>query len=794
MEDISFKEIPDEGTKEFDAFIARVLAGMTTKEKIELCSGKNFWHTKDFKKHGISSIMMTDGPHGLRKQIESADMLGLNASVPSTCFPPAVTSGSTWNRELLFEEGKAIAKEALANGVPVVLGPGMNIKRNPLCGRNFEYFSEDPVVSGEMGASFINGMQETGVACSMKHFAANNQEYLRFSSDSRIDERTLREIYLAGFERAVKKSSPRTVMCAYNKINGTACSDNRVLLTDILRNEWGFDGMVVTDWSAMCNRMNGFSAGCDLSMPGGSAYQEKETLDAVKKGNLSEKLIDESARRVLSLVFRSEKLLRKNKNASYDKEEHNNLAGKIAAEGMVLLKNSTGLLPLAEKDGILVVGHMAKDIRYQGSGSSRINPTKVMQFTDLHPEYDFEEAVDENGALIPESFTKALSKASCAKAVILFAGLPDSYESEGFDRSNMRLPESYTRLVNALAGANKNIILVLLGGGAMELPWIDMVPSVIYGGLGGQNAASAVSDIISGKICPSGKLTETWPLSFSDVPSSKTFAKEKDPCYREGIFVGYRYFDAAEKKVLFPFGFGLSYTSFEYKNLVVTGDSVTLTVRNTGNVEGSEVVQIYVEPETKGLFRAKKELRDFCKVHLLPGEEKDVSFEIDDRWFALYQNGWKVPAGDYFILASSSSQDTRLRGKIHLNSEDSIDIPAWQEKSWYAAPSQELTDADWEIMSGQKIPVSETKGKRKYTMDSSIDEMCRDSWIARKMKSGIENSIAKNFGLKAPDYSNENFRMMMASSTATPLRSMVISTGGRFPEWVAKLLLLHANL
>ena len=803
--------------------IEKIIASMSLKDKIALCSGKDFWHTKDFEKYGIPSIMMADGPHGLRKQIFTSDMLGLNGSVETTCFPTAVTSGSTWNRELLEKEGEAIAEEALANDVAIVLGPGLNIKRNPLCGRNFEYFSEDPVLSGEMAASFVRGLQKNGVACSLKHFACNNQEYLRFSSDSLVDERALREIYLAGFERAVKKSSPKTVMCAYNKINGTYCASNKKLLTDILRDEWGFDGMVVTDWGAMNNRTQGFAAGCDLSMPGGSSYQERDALKDIRKGKISTEDLDRSVRRILTRVFEGQKIMDADHQRTFSQEEHHELAGKIAEEGLVLLKNDPSLFPLESFDGILICGPMAKDIRYQGSGSSRIKPTRLTQFLEicegecksLGESFSYEEAVSGKADIIEESFERAIKKASAAKAVLVFAGLTDSYESEGFDRSDMTLPPSFNRLIESLAEVNKNVGVVLFGGGAMELPWEEKVSSILYCGLAGQNAASAIYKILRGKINPSGRLTESWPLKYDACPSAEVFSMtkktlpdfeknkntpplnfvfaQKKSCYLESIFTGYRYYLSNPDDVRYHFGFGLSYTSFSYDKMEIDGKNVKVKITNRGKRDGSEVVQIYVEAKGTSLPRPVRELKDFAKLSLKSGESAEVSFEMDERWFEVYHEGWKILPGEYFICAASSANQVMLREKISLPGGFKTENVNASVEGWYQNPQGKPNVRDWENLSSMSAKSPSVPGKGKYSMDNSLTELCKDSKLVREIKRFLEKSIAKNLGLPEADYDNEQFKMAVACSSEIPLHALIISAGGIFPKWLARFLVFCAN-
>ncbi|MGN0185230.1 MAG: glycoside hydrolase family 3 C-terminal domain-containing protein, partial [Aristaeellaceae bacterium] len=490
--------------------------------------------------------MMADGPHGLRCQAGKADMVGVNNSLPATCFPAAVTAGAAWNPDLYTAEGEAIGREALAAGVSVVLGPGCNIKRNPLGGRNFEYIAEDPFVAGKMAAAFIRGLQGTGACASLKHFAANSQEFKRMNGDSQMDERTLREIYLAAFEIAVKEGRPATVMCAYNKINGEHCSDSKTLLTDILRSEWGFDGTVITDWGAMNDRIRGFQAGCDLNMPGGSDYMEQAVLEAVKAGVLSEADVDASVKRILCLVEKAQEA----RATEVDQDAHHALAQRIAEQGAVLLKNEDGILPLRAEDMVLI-GHMAREMRYQGSGSSHINPTRLVQLTDVLPEVPFLPCCDAQGNVSADSLLEAARMAASRRVAVVVAGLPDAYESEAIDREHMRLPEGHNRMIEAVAAANPNTVVVLLGGSPMELPWADKVKAILYMGLPGQAGGQAVANLLTGKANPSGKLTETWPTTYEDVISKDTFGK-RNVEYREGVYVGYRYYDKAGKAVRYP--------------------------------------------------------------------------------------------------------------------------------------------------------------------------------------------------------------------------------------------------
>lgn len=748
--------------------IEQILQQMTLEDKIALCSGENFWETKAYEKYGIPALFMCDGPHGLRKQDlgGGADMLGVNESRPATCFPAEVTTAGSWEPTLLEEIGAAIGEEARDQGVGLVLGPGANLKRNPLCGRNFEYFSEDPYLAGKLAAGFIRGVEGQGVGSSLKHFAANSQELCRFTSDSVMDERTLRELYLAAFETAVKEGKPSTVMCAYPKLNGVHCSDHRELLTVILRDEWGFDGMVVTDWGAMNDRIEGFWAGCDLNMPGGSAYMEKEVLAAVKSGALPESVVGDSARRVLRLVFRAAETLKAPASCDYD--AHHALAARAAEQGAVLLKNEDGVLPLKEGQTAALIGHMAKELRFQGAGSSHINPTQVTNPVDAMPDLPFAPGCDGRGDTTDELIAEAAKLAKSVEVPVVFAGLPGRYESEGFDRDNMKMPEGHLRLIDAVAEANPNMVVVLLCGAPVECPWADKVKAILYMGLPGQAGGQAAADLLYGRANPSGRLAESWPLRYEDCPSAPFYGKTKDALYLEGVYVGYRYYDKARKAVRWPFGYGLSYTSFGYSDLKAEGREVSVTVANTGNLAGAEVVQLYVRPPQNGTHRPVRELKGFQKVFLRPGEAKRVSFALDDRAFALWWAGWKTPGGVYGVEVGELTAEIQVDGAA-------LPIPAWQGESWYEDCQGAPTQVGWEAMLGRKYAPSILK-KGQFTMDNTVMEMKNYSLIMKIMYKAVEATIAKNFGGKA-DYENPEFRMLMESSAGGPLRSMQISGG-----------------
>ena len=746
--------------------IEDILNRMTLEDKIALCSGENFWESKKFEKYGIPSLFMCDGPHGLRKQEDVTDMLGVNKSRKATCFPAEVTAAASWDPELLEEIGAAIGEEAREQGVGLVLGPGANLKRNPLCGRNFEYFSEDPCLAGKLAAGFIRGMESKGVGACLKHFAANSQEYRRFTSNGILDERTLRELYLTAFEIAVKEGRPSAVMCAYPKLNGVHCSDHKMLLTDILRTEWGFDGMVVTDWGAMNDRIEGFRAGCDLNMPGGSDYMEKEVLEAVKSGVLPEKTVDDSARRILKLVFRAAETLKKAAGCDYDR--HHALAAHAAAEGAVLLKNEDGILPLKDAAKIAVIGDMAKEMRYQGAGSSHINPVRISQPLACLPGAVYARGCDSRGETTDAMLAEAAEAAKKAETAIVFAGLPERYESEGFDRDSMQMPDGHLRMIEAAAKANPNTVVVLLCGSAVECPWADSVKAILYLGLPGQAGGEAAANLLYGRVNPSGKLAESWPFTYADVPSSAIYDQTADALYQEGIYVGYRFYDKSGTPVRWPFGYGLSYTRFSYSGLTVSGGKVSVTVKNTGAAAGEEVVQLYLQPPGGGLHRPVRELKGFQKIFLKPGESADVAFLLNERSVAVWQDGWRVPGGEYTVCIGGLTAGIRIEG-------DPLPIPAWQKGSWYESCAGKPDRREWEAILGQRYSAPVLK-KGQFTMDNTVAEMRDYSLVMKIMYKAAEHVIARGNGGKI-NYEDPQFRMLMASSVESPLRSMQISGG-----------------
>ncbi|MED0970639.1 glycoside hydrolase family 3 C-terminal domain-containing protein [Bacillus paramycoides] len=673
--------------------IKKIISQMTLEEKASLCSGLDFWNTKGIERLNIPSIMVTDGPHGLRKQAEGADHLGIYNSIPSTCFPSAVGLASTWNKELIKQVGVALGEECQAENVGVLLGPGANIKRSPLCGRNFEYFSEDPYLSSQMAANHVKGVQSQGIGTSLKHFAANNQEHRRMSVDAIVDERTLREIYLASFEDVIKEVQPWTVMSAYNKINGEYASENNYLLHDILKDEWGFEGFVVSDWGAVNERVESLANGLELEMPSSFGIGEKKIVAAVNGGELSVEKLDQAVERLLNIIFKAYD--NQLENAVYSKDAHHQLAREVASESMVMLQNEDSILPLKKEGTVAVIGGFAKQPRYQGGGSSHINPTKLESIleeietvsgekTNILFAQGYDLASDDiDGNMINE----AKKVAERADTAVLFVGLPDRYESEGFDRKHLQMPENHVQLIEAIAEVQSNIVVVLSNGAPIEMPWIGKVKGILEGYLGGQALGGAIADILFGDANPSGKLAETFPKVLSDNPSYLNFPGEGDKVeYKEGVFVGYRYYDTKNIEPLFPFGFGLSYTNFEYSNLSIDKKeikdtetvSVRVNVKNTGSTAGKEIVQLYIKDVESTMSRPEKELKGFEKVELHPGEEKTVSFTLNKRSFAYYNvelKDWHVETGEFEILVGKSSKEIVLHDSLYVQSTTIIRKP-----------------------------------------------------------------------------------------------------------------------
>lgn len=664
--------------------LKELIAQMTLEEKAGMCSGQDFWHLKGVERLGIPAVMVSDGPHGLRKQEAESDHLGINDSIRAVCFPPAAVIACSFDRALVREMGKRIGKEAQAADISVVLGPAVNIKRSPLCGRNFEYYSEDPYLSGEMAAACIQGIQSQYVGTSLKHFAANNQEFNRMSCSSEVDERTLREIYLPAFEMAVKKAQPKTVMCSYNRINGTFASQNHWLLTEILRHEWGFEGYVMSDWGAVNERVPGLAAGLDLEMPSSGGIGDREIIKAVMDGTLEEEILDRTVERILKVVF---DYADHKEDTEMDLEADHAFAKHAAEESMVLLKNEN-ILPLKEEEKTVFIGGFVKTPRFQGGGSSHIHSFKIDSAWDSisrNPNVTYARGFSPDEDVYDEKLAaEAIEAAKNAEKAIVFAGLPDSFESEGYDRKHMRLPACQNRLIMEIANVQPNLVVVLHNGSPVEMPWLDAAKAVLETYLGGQAGGNAAADILYGKVNPSGKLAESFPIKLQDNPSYLNFGEAVTIEYREGLYVGYRYYDAKAMDVAFPFGHGLSYTKFAYSGLRLSTDKITekdtlkvfVDVTNTGAVKGKEIVQIYVKDHTGMAKRPEKELKGFDKVCLEPGETKTVEIELDSRSFAWYNtklHDWFTGSGQYEILAGASSKD--IRQSVMLTVESSQELP-----------------------------------------------------------------------------------------------------------------------
>ena len=690
-----------------------LLKELTLEEKCALLSGAETFKTRGMPEHGIPQIWLSDGPHGLRKQAGESDHLGLNPSVPATCFPTASAVANSWDAALGEEIGAALGEEAAAQEVSVVLGPGLNMKRNPLCGRSFEYFSEDPYLAGKLAAGYIRGIQSKGVAACPKHFAVNSQETRRMASDSIVDERTLREIYLTGFEIAVKEGHPRSIMSSYNLVNGT------------LRDEWGFDGAVITDWGGSNDHALGVKNGSTLEMPAPGGDSVRELLAAVESGKITESDIDARLSELLPLVFDTKAALDAAPR-EFDAAAHHALARRAAAESLVLLKNEGSLLPLAAGSKVAVIGDFAKNPRYQGAGSSMVNSTQVDVLLDklIDSELNvigYQQGFDRHGK--PDA---ALQKSACelatqADTVILCMGLDEIAESEGLDRSNLRLAQNQVDLLQAVAAVNPKIVVVLYSGSVVETPWLDNCQALLYAALGGQAGAGAVADALAGKVNPCGKLAETWPLAYADVPSAADFAtRRKTVEYREGLYIGYRYFATAEKAVRFPFGYGMSYTTFAYSDMAADEQGVSLTVTNTGSVAGTEIVQLYVAKKNSELFRPAKELKGFARVTLAPGEKQRITITLDDKAFRFWNvkaNRWEIEGGEYELLVGASVEDIRLCEKISVHG--TATVHPYEDRDldcYYKGDVLHVSDADFEKLLGHPIPNGKTKIDRNLTL------------------------------------------------------------------------------
>ncbi len=666
--------------------VKEIVSQMTLEEKAGMCSGKDFWHLKSVERLGIPEVMVSDGPHGLRKQAENADHLGINESIKAVCFPTACATACSFDRDLLEEMGSALGKECQAENVSVLLGPAVNIKRSPLCGRNFEYFSEDPYLAGQMAKAHIQGVQKEGVGTSIKHFAANNQEYHRMSASSEVDERTLREIYLAAFETPIKEAKPKTVMCSYNQINGVFASEDPWLLDEVLRKEWGYEGYVMSDWGAVNERVPGLKAGLELEMPASGGETDRQIVEAVKNGTLKEEILDRAVERILNVIF---DYVDHKKDEVFDMEKDHALAEKVETESMVLLKND-GILPLKKGSRVAFIGAFAKNPRYQGGGSSHINSFRVtgaLEAAEGMADITYAEGYGLEKDEIDEALVKeAVKAAKEAEVAVIFAGLPDAFESEGYDRVHMKMPNCQNHLIHEVCNVQPNVVVVLHNGSPVEMPWADEVKGILEAYLGGQAVGAAEAKILFGDANPCGKLAETIPYKLSDNPSYLNFPGDGETVeYKEGVFVGYRYYDKKEMPVRYPFGYGLSYTEFAYSNLKLDKKSmkdtdtltVSVDVTNTGSREGKEIVQLYVADLTGSANRPVRELKNFVKVSLAPGETKTVQMELNKRSFAWYNvklHDWYAASGIYEIQIGKSSREIVLSDTVEVTTDVTVPV------------------------------------------------------------------------------------------------------------------------
>ena len=753
------------------------LQALTLEQKCALLSGATTFGTRALPKNNIPSITLSDGPNGVRKQAGAADHLGLNPSVPATCFPTAATVACSWDPALGEQIGQAMGEEAAAQEVAVLLGPGLNTKRSPLCGRNFEYFSEDPYLSGKMAASYVRGIQSNGISACPKHFAVNSQELRRMASDSVVDERTLRELYLTGFEIVVKEAKPKTIMSSYNLINGTYANENRHLLMDILRGEWGFDGAVVTDWGGSNDHALGVQNGSTLEMPAPGGDAGRELMQAVQSGKITEADVDARLDELLTLVFDTHAAVQSH-SRTFDADAHHALARRAAAESIVLLKNENDLLPLAEGAKVAVIGDFAQTPRYQGAGSSAVNSIKVDTFLDCLKEsglasVGFAPGFDRQGKPDAAKQAEAVALAQKAEVVLLCLGLDEIKESEGLDRGDMRLADNQIELLKAVQQANPNTVVVLSAGASLETPWLKHCRTLVYGALGGQAGAGAMLDVLTGKVNPSGKLAETWVNAYVDTPAKDNFAGPgRMVQYREGLYVGYRYYQTAGVPVAFPFGYGLSYTSFAYSNLQAASNGVTLTVTNTGKRAGAEIVQLYAAKPGAEVFRPAQELKGFAKVQLQPGESKTVTIPLDDKAFRYWNtktDSWEVEGGSYELRVGASSADIRLTAVVEVAGTGAPNPYAGKHLPHYTSGKvQSVPDDEWATLLGRPVQQGKVKIDRNMTLGELNHSRSPLGWLIWLVLTALLNASYKR---GKPDL-NVLFQYNM------PLRALAKMTSG----------------
>ncbi len=774
---------------------ADIIKQMTLEEKCYLFSGKDFWQTRSVERLGVPNMTLSDGPHGIRKQAGEGDQLGLNPSLPATCYPTAAAVANSWDVELGEEIGAHLGAEAASQGVCVVLGPGLNIKRSPFCGRNFEYFSEDPYLAGKLAASYIRGIQKNGVAACPKHFAANSQELRRMASDSVMDERTLREIYLTGFEIAVKEGHSKSIMSSYNRINGVYANENRHLLQEILRDEWGFDGFVVSDWGGSNDHVEGVRAGSHLEMPTTGGDSDLELIDAVKSGRISQELLDRRVDELLDVILSTAGAVKPLEGKPFDVEKHHAMAAKASEQSIVLLKNENNILPLKRGAKVAVIGEFAQKARYQGAGSSVVNPTRLDNAMDVIQGFGldvagFEAGYPRSGKGDPAMQARAVELAKKADTVLLYIGLDEISESEGLDRSHMRLPQSQIDLIEAVSKANPNVVAVMSAGSAVEMPWLPKIKALVHGYLCGQAGASSVLKVIMGQVNPSGKLAESYPVKYEDVSSAPYFpAKERTAEYREGLFVGYRYFETAKTPVLFPFGFGLSYTTFEYSDLTVSSKEASFTLKNTGGMDGAEVAQLYVSKPDGEVFRPAKELKGFAKVFLKAGESKKVTIPLDDkafRYFNVDTKKFEVEGGAWTVLIGASCADIKLSGTVEVQGTGAKP-PYDKEKfaKYFSGDVKSVSDAEFQALLGRPIPDGHWSG-----MLDMNDALCQ-MYYAKGAAGRLAYKILTHFINKSIEKGKPNLNLLFNYNM--PFRAIAKMTGGICTMEMAEGILTIVN-
>ena len=771
---------------------ADIITKLTLEQKCAMLSGETVFTTRGYKNAGIPSITLSDGPNGVRKQAGAADHLGLNPSVPATCFPTAATVACSWDPALGEQLGRAMGEEAAAQEVSVLLGPGLNTKRSPLCGRNFEYFSEDPYLSGKLAAAYVRGIQSNGIAACPKHFAVNSQELRRMASDSVVDERTLRELYLTGFEIVVKEAHPKTIMSSYNLVNGTYVNENAHLLQDILRRDWGFDGAVVTDWGGSNDHALGVKNGSTLEMPAPGGDAVRELLKAVETGKISESDVDARLDELLTLVLDTHAAV-ENHSRSFDADAHHALARRAAAESAVLLKNDGDLLPLAAGTSVAVIGDFAETPRYQGAGSSAVNSIKVDTFLDCLKDRDlhsvgFAAGFDRQGKPDDAKKAEAVALAKKADTVLLCLGLDEIKESEGLDRADMKLADNQIELLQAVQQANPNTVVIVSAGASLETPWLAHCRALVYGALGGQAGAGAMVDVLTGKINPSGKLAETWANAHADTPAKDNFAGAgRTVQYREGLYVGYRYYQTAGVPVAFPFGYGLSYTSFAYSELKADARSVTLTVTNTGSRAGAEIVQVYAAKPDAQIFRPAQELKAFTKVWLEAGESKTVTLPLDDKAFRYWNtktDSWEVEGGTYELRVGASSADIRLTAAVEVNGTSAPNPYAGKALPHYTSGKvQRVPDDEWETLLGRPIPADTVKIDRNMTLGELNHSRSPLCWLVWAVLTMMLNASYKR--------GKPNLNVMFQYNM--PLRALAKMTSGAISMGMVDGIVLEAK-